>query len=320
MNIRSIAIFAGVLWTGLNANAAMAQSWPEKPVKIVIGYAPGGSVDTYMRMFSRRMEERFKQPFIVENRTGASQTLATAAVAQAPADGYTISLISMPTQGATFHRNISYDIYKDFEPLAAIYSISFALAVNSSLPINNVKELVAYAKANPGKLNIGAGVTTFQLFAAVLRNSMGLDMVSIPYKGAAPALTALMANEIQVNFDQPAPMKPVAESGKIRLIGMTSEQRIPQFPAVPTFAESGYPQMSYQSTAMVWGRKGFPKEAAAKINAAMRDIVKTPEFVDRIRNDGGQAVSESPDELWQRFLRETKFMEEAAKAANFQPE
>jgi len=318
--MKSMVFKTLVLVLSAVSSSVMAQGWPEKPVRIVIGYAAGGSVDVYMRMFSRRMEERFKQPFLVENRTGASQTLATAAVALAPADGYTISMIAMPTQGSTFHRNISYDTSKDFEPLAGLYSISFAFAVNAALPVNNIKELVAHAKANPGKLNIGAGVTTFQLFAAVLRNSIGIDVVPIPYKGAAPALTALMANEIQLNFDQPAPLKAAADSGRIRLIAMTSETRLPQFPTVPTFAEAGYPQMSYQSTSIIWGRRGFPKDATAKINSAAREIVKAPEVAERIRNDGGQPIFESPDELWQRYLRESQFMEAAAKAANFQPE
>jgi tripartite-type tricarboxylate transporter receptor subunit TctC len=304
----------------LSTSQAGAQSWPERPVRFLIGYTAGGTVDVWARMLSRRWEERFKQPFVVENRPGANATLVTSAVAQAPADGYLISIIAMPTQGRNFQKNVSYDTMTDFEPVTGLSASPLALAINSSLPFRSVKELVDHAKANPGKLNFGAGSTSTTLLPVLMQKVWGITTVAVPYKGQAPALAALVANEVQLNLDGPAALKPMAEAGKIRVLLVTSPARAESFPDVPTAAELGYPELTTANTAMVWARKGFPKEAADKINAATAEILKEPEFVARMKAEAGTPLIGTQAQLWERYLRDARFMAEVAKLANYQPQ
>jgi tripartite-type tricarboxylate transporter receptor subunit TctC len=313
----AIAALGGAL---LATSSALAQGWPDRPVRILIGYSPGGTVDAWTRMLARRYEERFKQPFLVENRPGANATLATTAIAQGPTDGYLFSFIAMSTQGRNFHKNVTYDTMTDFEPLTGLYSAPYAFSVNASTGFRSVKEVIDYAKANPGKLNFGTGVTTFALIATLMQKVWDVNVVQVPYKGQAPTLTALVAGEVQLMLDQPAAVKPMADAGKIRILGFTAERRMDYAPEVPTFAELGFPNLTFAGSALLWAKKGFPKEAADKINAATPEILKLPEFVERLRNEGGASIQGTHAQLWDRFLRDARFMEEAARAANYQPQ
>ena len=300
--------------------AALAQNWPDKPVRILIGYSPGGTVDGWSRLAARRFEERFKQPFVVENRPGASATLATTAIAQGPVDGYLFSFIAMSTQGRNFHKNVTYDTMTDFEPVSGLYSAPYAFAASTQAPFKTVKEFVDFAKANPGKVNFGAGVTTFQIIAAQMQKMWDVKTEMIPYKGQAPTLTALVAGEVQVIIDQPAVLVPMTQAGKIRVLASTAAQRMPHAPDVPTFAELGYPALTTAGSAMFWAKKGFPKEAQEKISTAMADNLKLPEFVERMRIEAGIPLILNQAELWDRFVKESAFMAEAARAANYQPQ
>jgi tripartite-type tricarboxylate transporter receptor subunit TctC len=172
----------------LAATPTIAQNWPDRPVRILIGYSPGGTVDAWTRMLARRWEERFKQPFIVENRPGANATLATTAIAQGPTDGYLFSFLALSTQGRNFHKNVTYDTMTDFEPITGLYGAPYAFAVNASTPFKTVKEVIDHAKANPGKLNFGTGVTTFGLIATLMQKTWDVNVVQVPYKGQAPTL------------------------------------------------------------------------------------------------------------------------------------
>jgi tripartite-type tricarboxylate transporter receptor subunit TctC len=304
----------------LVATSALAQNWPDRPVRILIGYSPGGTVDAWTRMLARRYEERFKQPFLVENRPGANATLATAAIAQGPTDGYLFSFIALSTQGKNFHKSVTYDTMTDFEPVTGLYSAPYAFSVNAATPFRSVKEVIDYAKANPGKLNFGTGVTTFALIATLMQKVWDVNVIQVPYKGQAPTLTALVSGEVQLMLDQPAAVKAMADAGKIRILGFTAERRMDFAPEVPTFAEMGYPNLTFAGSAMLWAKKGFPKEASDKINAVTPEILKLPEFVERLKNEGGIPIAGTQAQLWERFLRDARFMDEAAKAANYQPQ
>jgi len=311
-------VFFGALATALNQ--AAAQNWPERPVKIIIGYSPGGTVDAWSRMLARRWEEHFKQSFVVENKPGANATLATTAIAQGPTDGYQFSFIALSTQGRNFQKNVTYDTMTDFEPVTGLYGAPYAFAINASLPFKSVKEVIDYAKANPGKLNFGTGVTTFMLIATLMQRTWDINVVQVPYKGQAPTLTALVANEVQLMLDQPAAVKPMADAGKIRILGFTSEKRIDYAPDVPSMAEIGYPGLTFAGSAMMWARKGFLKEAADKINAVTPDILKMPEFVTRLKNEAGTPIVGTHAQLWEIYLKDARFMAEAAKAAKYEPQ
>ena len=304
----------------LSMTCAQAQNWPDKPVRMLVGYTPGGTVDGWSRLAARRFEERFKQPFIVDNRPGANATLATIAVAQGPNDGSQFGFIAMSSQGRNFQKNATYDTQKDFEPLAGIYSAPYVFAANAQAPFRTVKEFVDYAKANPGKVNFGTGVTTFALVATLMQKVWDVKTVMVPYKGQAPTLTALVSGEVDVIIDQPAVLVPMTQAGKIRQLATTGEKRMPHAPDVPTLAELGYPNLSFTGTAMFWAKKGFPKEAQEKIAAAMADNLKQPEFVERLRIEAAVPVILSQAELWAAFQKEAAYLDAAAKAANYEPQ
>lgn len=314
------SFFLAVLLSLLASVPVQAQNWPDKPVRILIGYSPGGTVDGWSRMAARRFEDRFKQPFVVENRPGASATLATTAIAQGQTDGYLFSFLSLTTQGRNFHKNVTYDTMTDFEPVAGLYSAPYAFAANTQAPFKTVKEFVDYAKANPGKVNFGAGVTTFQIVGTLMQKTWGVKTEMIPYKGQAPTLTALVANEVQVTLDQPAVLVPMTQAGKIRVLASTSERRMAHAPDVPTMAELGYPSLTFAGSAMFWARRGFPKDAADKLLTASAEMLRQPEFVERMRIEAAVPLSVSHAELWDRYVRDAAFMAEAAKAANYQPQ
>ena len=226
----------------------------------------------------------------------------------------------MSTQGRNFQKNVTYDTMKDFEPLAGIYAAPYAFAANAQAPFKTVKEFVDFARANPGKINFGTGVTTFQIIGTLMTKIWDVKTEMIPYKGQAPTLTALVAGEVQVILDQPAVLVPMTQAGKIRVLGTTADRRMPHAPDVPTFAELGYPNLTFTGSSMFWAKKGFPKEAQEKIAAAMLDNQKQPEFIERMRIEAAVPLAGTPAELWDKFVKEYAFMDAAAKAADFQPQ
>lgn len=300
--------------------SVQAQNWPDKPVKMLVGYTAGGTVDGWSRMAARRFEERFKQPFIVDNRPGAGATLATTAIAQGPNDGSQFAFIAMSSQGRNFQKNVTYDTQRDFEPLAGIYSAPYVFAANAQAPYKTVKEFIDYARANPGKVNFGTGVTTFALVATLMQKVWDVKTEMIPYKGQAPTLTALVAGEVQVIIDQPAVLVPMTQAGKIRQLATTGEKRMPHAPDVPTMAELGFPNLSFTGSAMFWAKKGFPKDAQEKIAAAMADNHKQPEFIERLRIEAAVPLIMTQAELWAAFQKEAAYLDAAAKAANYEPQ
>jgi tripartite-type tricarboxylate transporter receptor subunit TctC len=294
--------------------------WPERPVHILIGYAPGGTIDNWARMMGRRYEERFKEPFVVENRPGANATLVTTAIANGPADGYQFAYIALHIQGKNFQKNVTYDVMKDFEPLAGLESAPYILVSSSHAPYKTLAEFVDYAKVNPGKVNYGVASTTFQLIGAMMQKSWGVDMLFVPYKGQAPALTALISGEIDVLLQPAAGVQPMAQAGKLRVLAQSSKTRSTYLPDVPTLVELGYPDLTFAGVDIFWGKKGFLKEAADKINSATPEILKSPEIVERMRADGGTPLVGTQAELWDIFLKQYALMAEAARISKYEPQ
>jgi tripartite-type tricarboxylate transporter receptor subunit TctC len=242
------------------------------------------------------------------------------AVAKSPADGYTIGFINLPAASGVFNRELPYNPDKDFDPIVGIYRAVYALAVSTSLPAKTAKELVDYAKANPGKLNFAAHVITARLTTETLTNAGGVKMVPIQYKGTAPALQALLTNEIQVMVDLPGVFGPLVKDGKARMIAVTGDQRIGQLPDVPSMAEAGFPQVRSALTVGFWGPAGIPADARAKLTAAFAEAIRSPEVTARMNQDGVTPNPSAPEELRARYRAEVDFWAEAAKLANFKPE
>lgn len=302
------------------AGNAAGQSFPTKPVRVIVPYAPGGSLDIVTRMLATRMTDRLGQPVIVENRAGASGTIGTLAMVRSPADGYTLAVANLPAVSSVFVKNPPHDTDKDFSPVAGMYQTIYVLAVNGKLPARNFKEFLEYAKANPGKMNYAASFVTAQLPMIMLMNNAGVDLVGIQYKGSAPGMQALMTNEVQAAFDLPGTLQPLIKNGDARIIAVTSERRLPQLPDVPTTAELGFPRVRAGGTVGIWAPAGTPSNITTQLGAAVIESLKSPDIVARIAADASLQASLPPDELMARYRSERASWAEAAKAANFTPE
>jgi tripartite-type tricarboxylate transporter receptor subunit TctC len=220
---------------------AKAQTYPSRPVTVVVPIAAGGGLDTAARMLAEKLQDKLRQPFVVENRPGAGSTVGTNFVAKAKPDGYTLLLMEVSAVWAEWlTKNTPFDVTDDFAPIAMFATTPLVLFAHPSLAVNDIKELIAYSKANPGKLSVGtAGVSTpHHLAAAWLNTAAKIDITHVPYRGAAPALNDLLGGQIPLIWATPVSVMPFVEQGKVKVLGVATQQRIPMLPQVPTVAES----------------------------------------------------------------------------------
>jgi tripartite-type tricarboxylate transporter receptor subunit TctC len=293
----------------LAAGGAVAQQpFPSKPVHLIVGFPPGGGVDIIARTISQPLSERLGQPVIVENRPGAGGNIAAEQVAHAPADGYTllIGAVSSLAISASVYRHQNYNVLKDFAPVAVVASVPNVLVVNPSVPAKNVRELIALAKAEPGKLNFGsAGNGTTVHFAGELFKSMAhLDMVHVPYKGAAPAMADLLGGQVQMMFDFLSAAAPQIKSGKLRALGVTSVTRSPVIPDVPTIAEAGLPGYQVLGDFGIVAPAGTPPEIVERLNKEIGEIVEQPDVKKHLLSYAGTPQHETPAEFAQNLKSE----------------
>jgi tripartite-type tricarboxylate transporter receptor subunit TctC len=287
------------------APAAHAGVYPERPVKIVVPFAPGGGTDVIARTLADALGKELGQSVFVENKPGASTIVGTEAVATSPPDGYTLLMATFAhAVNPSLKAHLPYDTFNDFAPVALI-ARSFNIAVvNPKLPINNIAELVAYAKANPGKLSYGSyGVGTSAHLAGELFKSLAqVDLVHVPYKGAAPAITDLLGGHIDVMFTTVASVAPYIQNGELRALAVTSAERSKAFPNLPTMAESGLPGYVAESWYGVFTRAGTPADVIAKLNSASRHALASDAFNKLVQVEGLTLVAAPPEEL-DRYVR-----------------
>ena len=297
--------------------AALAQpTWPTRPVRIVVPYAPGGITDTVTRLSAPKIQEAIGQPVLVENKVGNGGALATEYVAKSPADGYTLLMGSAAPQTLNqFIQKLGYDGLKDFAPVTLINTNPLVLLVNPAVPAQNVKELIALAKAQPGKLNFaGAGGLT-QFSGEIFKFMAGVDMVYVPYKGGAPATAAAVAGDAQVTFANYSDALPQMRGGKLRALGITSGKRFPQSPEVPTIGEAGIPGYAVDSWNGLFAPAGTPAEIVNRISAAVQQGFKDPALRKRMEDIGATPVGDSPEQFralvqselqkWGTFVKQT---------------
>ena len=282
------------------AGPAESQQWPEGPVKIVVPYAAGGSTDSIARMLAQRFSEVFGKSFYVENKVGANGTIAAEAVAHSQPDGYTLFMAATPqiaiSPGMT---KVRYDPVKDFFPISAVITNTFALVVNRKLPVKTVSDLVDYIRSQPTQLPYAAGGTgsVTHLAMELFLKRAGLKMTNVNYRGGSPALTAVLAGEIAVKFSVLSDVLPHAESGDIRILAVSSEKRTTQVPEVPTFIESGFPGYKVMSWVGLMAPAGTPKEIVDRIAAEVAVAMKDQKFVERLKNFGADPLGSSPEEF-----------------------
>ncbi len=289
---RQMVIATSALMTGL---PAAAQDFPSKPLRIVVPQAPGGGTDILARNLAVRLTELLKQGVVVENRTGAGSLIGTEFVARAPADGHTLLMggIFNMVMNKALIKNLSYSPENDFVSLGYVSAYPFVLLTRPDLPVNSLAELAAYAKARPGKLSYGSGgMGTLQhVWGAVLTNSLGLDMVHVPFKGAAPAHQEMMAGRLDIMFDNISAAKPHIQANRLKGLVVSSAQRSAQLPNLPTVTETGLVSFEGESWFGVFAPAATPAPVVARLRETLAAINRETEFVARVERDGGRMLN-----------------------------
>jgi tripartite-type tricarboxylate transporter receptor subunit TctC len=283
---------------------SQAQAWPSRPVRFVVGFPPGGSTDLAARALGERLSAALGQPFVVENKPGASGNIAAEQVARAAPDGYTllVAATSFATSPAFFDK-LPWDPVKDFSPVSLVATVPIIAVVHPSVPAKTPKELIAYAKANPGKLNMASpGATTLtRLSGELFKQVAGIDWVTVHYKGGAPAMQDLLGGTAQIMFANISDVITQVKAGKLNAIAVTTPKRSAVVPDVPTLAESGFPDFSFATWQAIVGPAGMPREAVQRLNGEIVKAMATKEMKDRFLSFGTDAETSTPEELG-RFL------------------
>ena len=284
----------------LCVNAAVAQSYAVKPVRMVVPFPAGGGIDSVARLLAPKLSESLGQPVIVDNRVGASGTVGTEAVAKAAPDGYTLlATFASHAQNASLYSKLGYDTVKDFAPITLIATVPNILVVNPSLPVKTVKDLIALAKKHPGEIlyaSIGNG-TPSHLSAELFNSMAGVKMTHVPYKGAAPSIIALISGETQLTFTTVLVAMPHVKSGRLRALGVASLKRAAVMPDVPTIDEAGV--RGYESNAW-YGLLAPAKTPQTVLDQLHREIIKVlqlPDVRDNLKGQGAEPVGDSPKEF-----------------------
>jgi tripartite-type tricarboxylate transporter receptor subunit TctC len=286
---------------GIVAAGAAAQAFPERGVKFVVPYPPGGFNDTLARVSSDKLAKMWNQTVVVENKPGGNTTLGNVAVAKAPADGYTILITPLPFSAlpGLYGANLPYDALKDFQPLVHAGSTMNALVVRNDLPVSNVREFIEYAKKNPGKMNFGStgSGSSNHLSMELFMKMTGTKLAHIPYKGSAPAVTALLAGEIDALFDNVPNVVQHIKAGKMKAIGVSGVARSALLPDVPTVAEAGVPGYEVNVWFGMQVPAGTPRPVVDKLNRDIVTLLKEPDVVKRFADQGVEVVASTPDQF-----------------------
>lgn len=278
------------------ARSGYAQSYPSRTVKIVVGYTPGGSADITGRLISQWLQEKLNQSFVVENRPGGGTNIATEAVIASPPDGYTL-LLTAPANAinATLYEKMGHVYMRDMEPVAGLIRFPNVVVVNPSLPVNSIPELIAYAKANPGKLNMASSGngSTIHMSGELFKMMTGIQMTHVPYRGSAPALTDMVGGQVQVMFDNVPSAAPFVKDGKLRGLAVTSTERVALLPDLPLVSEflPGYEAYSWYGLGVP---KGTPKDVIDRLNAVVNEVLADAKVKTRFGDLGAVTIPGTP--------------------------
>jgi tripartite-type tricarboxylate transporter receptor subunit TctC len=292
----------------LPAVSARAQDYPSRPIRWIVAYPPGGTTDVLARLMGDYLSRKMGQQFFIDNRPGAGNNIGTDAVVKAEPDGYTVLLVN-PANGinATLYKKLPFNFIRDIAPVGGFVRVPNVMAVNPDVPAKNVAEFIAYAKANPGKLNMassGLG-TSVHLSGELFMAMTGIKMVHVPYRGAGPALTDLIAGQVNVLFDNLPSSVEHIRAGKLRALGVTTEQRNPALPDVPPVGET---VPGYEASA--WFGMGVPKDTPRpiidKLNAAINEAMKDPEMLKKMADLGGTPIAGTPEDFGKVIADETE--------------
>ena len=317
-----LRLAAGAAALGAVSSIARAQAYPSRPVRIIVGFPPGGGADIVARLIAQWLSERLGQPFVVENRPGAGSNIGTEAVVRAPADGYTLLLATTPNAiNATLYDNLNFNFIRDIAPVAGLTRDPNVLELNLSVPAKTVPELIAYAKANPGKINYAStGIGTPQHVAGELFKVLaGVDLVHVPYRGAAPALTDLIAGQVQVMFDVATSSIGQIKAGKVRALAVTGAARSQALPDLPTLSDfvPGYEASNFRGVA---APRNTPAEIVDKLYQAISAALADPQVKARIADLAAVPLPMTPIEFGKLVAEETEKWGRIIRAANIKAE
>ncbi len=306
---RTVLAAALTVATLAAAPAALAQAWPDKPVKVVVGFPPGGAADQIARLIATPLGEALGQSVVVENRPGANGNLAGDTVAKSPADGYTLLLSSggMVSVNPHIYARMAFDPVKDLTPVASAARVAVYLMVRGNLEVNNVKDFIAYVKARPGRLSYGSAGngSSPHLAGEMFKSQAGLFAVHVPYRGAAPALNDLLGNQIDFYFDPGIGLQH-ARSGRLKLLAVGSNKRSPLFPDVPTLDEAGLKGFDADTVFGFYAPAATPPAVITRLNSEINKILVTPAVRDRMVALGGEALPLSPAEFGKRGMDDSQ--------------
>jgi tripartite-type tricarboxylate transporter receptor subunit TctC len=301
---------------------ARAETYPSRPVHMIIGFPPGGATDIAARLIGQWLSDKLGQPFVIESRPGAAANIATEAVARAAPDGYTLLIaVGTNTINPALYPNLNFDFIRDFAMVGGILRTPLVLEVNPSVPVHSVPELIAYAKANPGKLTIGSfGTGSISHIAGELfKMTTGTDMVHVPYRGSAPLVVDLLGGQVQVAFDNLPPSIEHIRAGRLRPLAVTTLERSPALPDLPTVADF-LPGFEASAWAAVAVPKATPRDIVAKLNAEINRGLADPKILARLADFGANAFVITPADLDKLVIEQTEKWGKVIRAANIKAE
>jgi tripartite-type tricarboxylate transporter receptor subunit TctC len=314
-----LAAFATALAFAAAPLAASAQAFPSRPVKLVVPFPPGGSVDNIGRLIAQKLTETWGQTVVVENKPGAGGNLGADLVAKSPADGYTVVMGALSTHAVnpSLYAKMPYDAAKDFAPISNVAITPNVLVVNAALPVKSLKDLIAYARANPGKLNFASGSngSAGHLAGELFKMETGTDVAHIPFKGAAPATQALLAGDVQFMFDNLANATAQVKAGKTRAIAVTTAQRSKLAPDLPTMAEAGLPGFDISTWFGILAPAGTPAEVVAKWNADLVKALNSPDVREKMLAQGAEPAPTTSAEFAAFIAKEREKYARIVKAS-----
>jgi len=306
--MRKPTIIVAALVLAVCSAGAWAQNFPTRSIRFLVGFAPGGSTDIVARLIAQKMSETIGQQVVVDNRTGAGGIIAAEILAKSPPDGHTIFACTTGNFAIQpfLYKTLPFNPDKDLVPVTQTGSLPYIIVVHPSLPVRNVRDFIAFAKARPGQLNFASsGVGSASHLSPELFKSMaGIDLVHVPYKGTGQALGDLLAGQVVMMFDQPVSTLPHVKTGKLRVLAITSSKRFPTLPEIPTVAESGIPGFEAISWAGACTSPGTPKEIVNRLQSEIAKVLKLPDIRERLLRDGIEPIGSTPEQFQAHIERE----------------
>jgi tripartite-type tricarboxylate transporter receptor subunit TctC len=301
---------------------AFAQAYPSKPIRIVVGFPPGGGNDIIARMLGAKMQETWGQPVVIDNKPGAASIIAAEHVMKSAPDGYTlfVNATGGMSINPVLYTKLPYDSLKDFVPISMVGVFPLVLVVHPLVPVSSVRELIAYAKANPGKLNYSAGSTAFQVATEMFKQMTGTDVRHIPYQGSAASIAAVIAGDVQMTIVDTPPLVAQIKAGKVKALAVTSAKRAASMSELPTLAESGVPGYEMVLWIGVFAPAGTPREVVSKLNAEVVRIVRLPDIREKLDGMGVDPLGNTSEQTAEWIRREIARYGPVVKAANIKAE